>query len=392
MVKKLGYFQFLRDIYFFKDLKDNDIRDIMGFCREATFSEGEVVFWENEEADRFYIIMSGEVEVWKGYGTDQADMLAVHGPGHLFGEMALVDELPRSATVRSRGKARVLYIAQDEFQKILQEKPTVAFAIVKSLSAMVRKSNDTFLEDLRERNQKLEIANQELRAAQAELIKSERLTTLGKFSSMILHDIRNPISVVKAYTDLLLLGSEIPEKSKGYIKNVRFEAERLNQLANELLDYSRGEIRLDMGSVDLPSFFQRLQEWVERRFSSKRCEIKLENHHEGPVIFDQERIFRSLTNLADNARKAMASGGTFSISASSDGPWLLFEVSDSGEGMSREVMERVFEPFYSFSKGGGTGLGMAIVKSTVEAHGGGIDLESAPGEGTTVSLRIPLHG
>jgi signal transduction histidine kinase len=392
MVKKLGYFQFLRDIYFFKDLNDTDIRDIMSFCREATFSEGEVVFWENEEADRFYIIMYGEVEVWKGYGTDQADMLAVHGPGHLFGEMALVDELPRSATVKSRGTTRVLYIAQNEFQKILQEKPTVAFAIVKSLSAMVRKSNDTFLEDLRERNQKLEIANQELRAAQAELIKSERLSTLGKFSSMILHDIRNPISVVKAYTDLLLAGSEIPEKSKGYIRNVRFEAERLNQLANELLDYSRGEIRLDMGSVDLSLFFQRLQEWVERRFSSKRCEIKLENHHSGPVIFDQERMFRSLTNLADNARKAMASGGTFSITARSDGPWLLFEVSDSGDGMSREVMERVFEPFYSFSKGGGTGLGMAIVKSTVEAHGGGIDLESVPGEGTTVSLRIPLHG
>ncbi|WP_020613924.1 ATP-binding protein [Sediminispirochaeta bajacaliforniensis] len=391
-MERIGYFQFLRTIYFFKDLDDTDIRDIMAYCHETNFSAGEVVFWENDEADRFYIIMSGEVEVWKGYGSDQADMLAVHGPGHLFGEMALVDELPRSATVKSRGNTRVLYIGQDEFQKILQEKPTVAFAIVKSLSAMVRKSNDTFLEDLRERNKRLEIANRDLQTAQSELLKNERLSTLGKFSSMILHDIRNPISVVKAYTDLLLISEGIPQKNMDYIRNIRFEAERLNQLANELLDYSRGEIRLDMGSVDLDGFFLRLEEWVRRRFASRRCEIVLRNGHQGPVIFDQERMFRALTNLSDNARKAMTMGGSFSLTAEDDDGWLLFTVSDTGEGMSKEVLERVFEPFYSSAKGGGTGLGMAIVKSTVEAHGGNIEIDSAPGKGTRIFLRIPLHG
>lgn len=391
-MEQTGYFQFLRDIYFFKDLDDDDIRGVMSYCRETTFGEGEIIFWENDEADRFYIVASGEVEVWKGYGTKQADMLAVHGAGHLFGEMALVDNLPRSATVRSRGRTRVLYVDQAEFQKILQEKPTVSFAIVKSLSAMVRKSNETFLEDLRERNKRLEKANAELKEAQNELLKSERLTTLGKFSSMILHDIRNPISVVKAYTDLLLLSEEIPAKSKEYIRNVRFEAERLNQLANELLDYSRGEIRLDMNSVDMTGFFARLEEWVRRRFTSRKTEIVLENRHTGPAIFDQERMFRALTNLSDNARKAMGAEGRFSITAESGEGWLLFQVSDSGEGMSEEVMEKVFEPFYSSSKRGGTGLGMAIVKSTVEAHGGSIELESAPGEGTRVTLRIPSHG
>jgi signal transduction histidine kinase len=391
-MESLGYFRFLRDIYFFKDLGDDDIRDIMGYCREKSFDTGEIIFWENDEADRFYIIMNGEVEVWKEYGTDYADMLAVHGPGHLFGEMALVDDLPRSATVKSRGKARVLYIDREEFSRILQKKPTVSFAIVKSLSAMVRKSNETFLEDLRERNKKLEESNRQLKEAQSELLKSERLSTLGKFSSMILHDIRNPISVVKAYTDLLLLSGEVPEKLKEYIKNVRFEAERLNQLANELLDYSRGEIRLDMSSVDTGSFLERVEEWVKRRFASKRYEIELKNSHQGPVIFDQERMFRALTNLADNARKAMSPGGRFTLSIEDEPGWLLFMVNDTGEGMSREVLEKVFEPFYSSSTRGGTGLGMAIVKSTVEAHGGSIDIESAPGEGTRILLRIPLHG
>lgn len=391
-MEAMGYFRFLRDIYFFKDLDDDDVRDIMSHCREKRFDPGEVIFWENDEADRFYIIMNGEVEVWKAYNTPYADMLAVHGPGHLFGEMALVDDLPRSATVKSRGKARVLYVDREEFSRILQEKPTVAFAIVKSLSAMVRKSNETFLEDLRERNKRLEEANRQLQQAQSELLKTERLSTLGKFSSMILHDIRNPISVVKAYTDLLLISEEIPEKPKEYIRNVRFEAERLNQLANELLDYSRGEIRLDMASVDIDSFLHRVEEWIARRFASKRYNLSLENRHQGPAIFDQERMFRVLTNLADNARKAMSPGERFSLNIESDGGWLLFHVCDTGEGMAPEVLEKVFEPFYSSSNRGGTGLGMAIVKSTVEAHGGSIDIESSPGEGTTILLRIPLHG
>lgn len=387
-----GYFHFLRDIYFFKDLDDADIRDIMGYCREDHLNPGEIVFWENEEADRFYIIASGEVEVWKDYGSDYADMLAVHGPGHLFGEMALVDELPRSATVRSRGRTRVLYIGQDDFKQIIQEKPTVAFAIVKSLSAMVRKSNETFLEDLRSRNKQLEEANRELRAAQNELLRTERLTTLGKFSSMILHDIRNPISVVKAYTDLMLVSGDLPEKQQDYIRNVRFEAERLNQLANELLDYSRGEVRLDMSSVDMDAFMKRVEAWVRRRFASRHYDIRVENSCSGHAIFDQERMFRVLSNLADNARKAMKREDSFILRSEVDEQWLLFSVSDSGVGMSPDIQEKVFEPFYSSSEQGGTGLGMAIVKSTVEAHGGSIELESVPGEGTCVSIRLPRHG
>jgi signal transduction histidine kinase len=103
-------------------------------------------------------------------------------------------------------------------------------------------------------------------------------------------------------------------------------------------------------------------------------------------------MFRALTNLSDNARKAMTMGGSFSLTAEDNDGWLLFTVSDTGEGMNKEVLERVFEPFYSSSKGGGTGLGMAIVKSTVEAHGGNIEIDSAPGKGTRIFLRIPLHG
>ena len=111
-----------------------------------------------------------------------------------------------------------------------------------------------------------------------------------------------------------------------------------------------------------------------------------------PVIVDSERILRALQNVADNACKAMASGGgTLTLRSAKDGDRLVFELADTGEGMAPEVLAHVFEPFYSASGQGGTGLGMLIVKNIVEAHGGCVSLSSEQGKGTSVFLALPLH-
>ncbi|HDQ13756.1 MAG TPA: HAMP domain-containing histidine kinase, partial [Sediminispirochaeta sp.] len=339
----------------------------------------------------FYIIMEGEVEVWKDYDSPYADLLAVHGEGKLFGEMALVDDLPRSATVLSRSRTRVLFINEEDFQQLLKENPSVALAIIRSLSAMVRKSNQTFVEDLRERNRQLQKAYDELQAAQAELLKNERLTTLGKFSSMILHDIRNPISIIRAFADMLRTGGNLEGRNKKYVENIAFETERLNQLANELLDYSRGEIRLDMGVVEIPRFLDGVCEYAEKRIASKNITIKKDYQYQGPGIFDGQRMFRVFSNLVENSRKALNQGGELSVSVKKDGENLVFAIRDNGIGMSEEVLRHVFEPFFSSSSDGGTGLGMAIVKSVVDAHHGSTEIDSQPGKGTEVRISLPLR-
>jgi signal transduction histidine kinase len=363
----------------------------MKYCREEDLNPGQVIFNEGDKADRFYIIMAGEVEVWKDYDSPYADLLAVHGEGKLFGEMALVDDLPRSATVVSRSRTRVLYINEEEFQRLLKENSLVALAIIRSLSAMVRKSNQTFVEDLRERNRQLQKAYDELQSAQAELLRNERLTTMGKFSSMILHDIRNPISVIKAYADMLVSKGDLEEKNLKYIENISFETQRLNQLANELLDYSRGEIRLDMELVEISDFLREVTEYASRRMTSKSIRIICKDNYGGQIIFDRQRMTRVFANLLENARKAMGHSGTCTISADRQGELLRLEVKDDGVGMSEEVMKHIYEPFYSSSPQGGTGLGMAIVKSVVEAHHGLVEIESTEGSGTTVGVSLPLR-
>lgn len=388
---KDSFFDFLRGIPFFEELSDDDIHSISKYCTDKVIEPGQILFYEGDPADMFYIIMSGEVEVWKAFGTDDEDMLAVHGHGKLFGEMALIDNMPRSATVKTRTHTMLLQIGEHDFQNMIRENSSVAFSIVRSLSSMVRKSNETFLEDLKERNLELEKANIDLRIAHEELIKKERLSNLGKFSSMILHDLRNPISTVKAYTELLLMDSDIPEKPRKYISNIKFETERINNLASELLDYSRGDIRLDMKIVDLSDFLSNLEISAKRRFSSSNINILFENNFKGHAVFDFERMMRVMMNLAENARKALAGKGIFTVKADKVDHILQFTIKDDGEGMSPDIQKHIFEPFYSSSRGGGTGLGMVIVKNIVEAHEGELDIVSSPGKGTEIKISIPLR-
>lgn len=378
---------FLKEVYFFRGLSQEELDRIQGVCHQQSFAAGEVIFREGSEADRFYIVLSGAVEVWK-----QKDLLAVHTVGHLFGEMALIDELPRSATVIAREPTRLAYINRADFHQIILDNSRIAISILRSVSDMVRRSNENFLESLRARNLELEAANQALREAQEELLRKERLSTLGKFSSLILHDIRNPISVLRSLGELILMQGGDTQRVERHARQIISEADRLNQLASELLDYSRGDIRLNPGVVRLDEFFRRLQGSMEERFRARGIRLKLEIEFAGPVILDENRMFRVFLNLADNAWKAMPKGGEFGVRVWKENGTLRAEVSDTGVGMGEEVQRRIFEPFFSSSEMGGTGLGMSIVKSIIEAHHGTVSFTSAPGKGTAFWISLPLVG
>ena len=208
---------------------------------------------------------------------------------------------------------------------------------------------------------------------------------------MILHDIRNPISIVKGYGEMLQLFADDGIKVREYAANVVRESERLNRIASELLDYSRGEIRLDVQIASLDQLIGQVIESVRDSLASRKIEVVIDNDIHDPILLDQERILRVLINLVDNARKAMGRGGTLTITARRQESFAKVSVVDTGEGMTKGTRERIFEPFYSSSKDGGTGLGMVIVKNVVEAHRGTLEVESEEGRGTTVTITLPLR-
>jgi signal transduction histidine kinase len=387
-----GWFPFLRRASLFKDLTDEEIRLVASSCAEEERDSGDVIFVEGSTADRFYIVMEGRIEVWKNYYDPKPDLLAVHGPGRFFGEMALIDELPRSATVVAKERTRLLYLYRDDFRRLIRERSSIALSVMTGISYMVRNSNESYVDDLRRRNAELERAYAQLKSAHSERLRSERLSTLGKFSSLILHDIRNPLSILKGQLQLMQMRMGEPDKLERHVAASLIEVTRLERLASEFLDYSRGEVRLDMAVTRPSELFARVEEAIGERLTSAGITIEKDLRYDEPVILDAERVSRAMFNVADNALKAMSrSGGVLAFKSFRDGDKLILETSDTGEGMGPEALAHVFEPFYSASSKGGTGLGMLIVKNIVEAHGGTVRLGSKPGVGTRVLLSFPLR-
>lgn len=382
----------LAGVPFFAGLDPADLALIAAAAREETFAPGATIFREGDPADRLYIIVAGTVEVWKDYGEEQRDLLATHGVGHLFGEMAVVDDLPRSATVVAHDAVRLLSVSRDDFRAIVAGNGAIALSITRSVSAMVRASNESFLENLHHRNRALLRANRELRRTQERLIQAERLSVLGKFASLILHDIRNPIAIMKGYAEMMQLAPDDRALVERNVGRIIVEADRLNRLASEMLDFSRGDIALNVSIVDLRDLVKKATSALAEAFAARRIDVVTRVQYAGPVVLDADRMLRALINICDNARKAMPKGGTFTISTAKKGRSALFELADTGVGMDADVQRRMFEPFFTRSEEGGTGLGMCVVKNVVEAHHGKLAFTSEKGKGTTFRITLPIAG
>jgi signal transduction histidine kinase len=382
----------LAGVPFFNGLAPADLALIAAAAHEETFAPGATIFREGSPADRLYIILEGTVEVWKDYGDEQRDLIAAHGTGHLFGEMAVVDDLPRSATVVARDAVRLLSVGREDFRSIVAANGAIALSITRSVSAMVRASNESFLENLHRRNRALLKANRELRRAQERLIQAERLSVLGKFASLILHDIRNPIAILRGFAEMVQLAPGDTALVERNIGRIIAEADRLNRLASEMLDFSRGDIALNVSIVDLRELVAKVTGTLAEAFAARKVEVVSRVDFAGPVVLDADRMLRALINLADNARKAMPKGGTFTIATAKKGRSVILEVADTGVGMDKDVQKRLFEPFFTQSEEAGTGLGLCVVKNVVEAHGGKLAYTSEKGKGTTFRIALPVAG
>lgn len=379
----------LRSAYFFAGLESVVLDAVAEQCTLLDVTEGAVIFSEGEYGDRLFIVLEGEIQIWKHYGRHDQSPLATYGKGRFFGEMALVDELPRSATALASEPTSLVYLARKDFHGLVHRYPDLGMSVMKSLSAIVRESNDSFVADLNHRNRQLEHAYRELERAQRDLLAHERLSNLGKMSNMILHDIRNPVSVLRGYAHMLTQIAEDPARVRDVAARVAREAERLGHLAAELLDYSRGEVRLDMSVIQPSRIAAAVREYMEDRLRAAGVTLAVEVADDIPIVADYQRIVRALLNVVDNGGKACSRGGRVSLEVSHEGDEAVFRVEDDGEGMEPETAERMFEPFFSRSERGGTGLGMMVVRSIIAAHGGHLEVDSRKGEGTRCTIRIP---
>jgi signal transduction histidine kinase len=229
----------------------------------------------------------------------------------------------------------------------------------------------------------------ELARAQRQLIERERLAALGELSAVVAHEVRNPLGVIFNSLGSLRRLLRPEGDAKMLLDIVGEEADRLNRIVGDLLDFARPSTP----QLRPEPLSQVLDEAVAAAMAQNAAgvEVRKELDPGLPLVPVDARLIRqAILNVAVNAVQAMPRGGRLTVRLRAEEERALLELDDTGPGIPEEVRGRIFEPFFT-TKASGTGLGLAVVKRIVDGHGGEISVRSAPGGGASFRLALPLR-
>lgn len=231
-----------------------------------------------------------------------------------------------------------------------------------------------------------------------DLTRIRRLETVRRdFVSNVSHELRTPLASLKALAETLQEGAlEDPPAARRFLSQMETEIDNLTQMVRELLELSRiesGRVPLEKSRIAPEVIAAGAVERMKMQADRSGLAMALEIPGDLPEVYaDRGRMEQVLVNLLHNAIKFTPPGGQITVSLRRESGWVIFQVKDSGVGISPEALPRIFERFYKADRarsGGGTGLGLSIARHLVEAHGGRIWAESAPSEGSTFFISLP---
>jgi signal transduction histidine kinase len=254
-------------------------------------------------------------------------------------------------------------------------------------------------ERVKERTAALEQTLQELRATQERLVQRERLHALGMMAAGIAHDFNNLLATIMGYGEVLRrddCGPLTEEERAEYLQTVIDAARDASQIVNRLAQFQRPRGEADVRqTIALPELLEQTAALTKPRWKGQSqargidIDLVVEADDAPRIQCDPAEMREMLTNLIFNAVDAMPQGGRITIRARSQGNWVLIEVVDTGTGMTPDVRDRCLEPFFSTKGEHGSGLGLAMIYGIVERHNGKLEIDTAPGRGTTFIIRLP---
>lgn len=262
-------------------------------------------------------------------------------------------------------------------------------AMTARLHSRTEEANRLYEETV-ERNQQLAEMYDRLQAAQQQLVQSEKLAAVGQLAAGIVHDVKNPLGVIKGMAEELMYDVDGQPALEQGLKIIRDNATRANLIVTDLLKFAR-QSTPTMQQRDLRETIDgclRLTDYLIRK-GNVTVERDLP---EEPiwVTYDAQQIEQVLINLIQNSVQAMPNGGRLRLHLADNAAEVVLKVEDSGMGIHPDDRSRIFEPFFTTKpEGKGTGMGLAVSYGIVSRHGGQIDLDSEVGRGTTFLLRLP---
>ncbi len=229
-----------------------------------------------------------------------------------------------------------------------------------------------------------------LQVAQQELIRQERISTIGRMASSIVHDLRNPLAAIYGGAEMMVDTELSPSQVKRVAANIYKSSRRIQEMLQDLLQVTRGT----RGAKELCSLAEVVAAAVESNqelaaAANVRIEVDLAGGIE--LMLERSRVERVFLNLIANAVEMMPQGGAVRIAGRPVGGQVEIEVSDTGPGIAPEIRAKLFQPFASFGKRNGLGLGLALSRQTILDQGGDLSVADKAGPGASFRIRLPLQ-
>ena len=337
-------------------------------CR---FAAGEVIFAAGTPGDGFYVIESGRVQIIATFGGGEPRVLATISAGDFFGEMAVLDDAPRSATAKAETETRATFVSRDELIRLLESKPALALNLIREFSNRIRALNRKYVD---------------------EIVQAERLAVIGRFAATVVHDFKNPLTIIGLASELACSDDSPAELRVKAQQKIARQVQRMTAMLQELIDFTRPNTqRSNVRGIDFAGYLQPFLTELRHEVADRSVDLVVAEMPKNLLVrLDPPRLSRVFYNLLTNAAEAMPDGGKVYLRFEVLGDELRVDMQDSGPGIAPAIASTLFDPFTTHGKPKGNGLGLTICKKIIEDHGGKIWATSEPGQGATFSFTLPV--
>ncbi len=362
----------------FARLADDELAQIMPFCREAAFGEGDVVLAEDATADWLYIVEQGKLSLEKKIqmgrrGTLRTTTVGVVGPGQSAGWSALTPPHTYTSTAVCLEPTEVIALDAQGLRRFLDDNPRVGYRVMSVIAELARGRYKSSTD------------------------------TLAYFVSLVSHELRAPLAAIENYLNVMLDGfaGELSDKQRRMLQRSVLRVSDLRSLIGDIVDLARmrpEQIQADFEVIDPGEIGAESIEDVRLAAGEKNVRIKIEPAPKFEKIVGARRRLRQVfTNLLTNAIKFSPSGSTVTFRARYEPDAVIFEVEDEGIGIPPDDQPHIFDDFFRAENVGdvsGVGLGLSIARKVMDAHSGQILVTSPYVEGKTgtrFTVVIPRH-
>lgn len=361
----------LENCQLFRHLNAEEWKTLRAAVTEQTFPKGVDIFKEGDRGDGVHVVKSGLVQISGIIGDNVRHVFAKIGPGEIFGEMAVLESKPRSATASTTQDTVIYFIPRDVVIALVERSPQLSLGLLREISARLREFNQQYIR---------------------EVMQAERLSVVGRFARSIIHDLKNPLSVISLTAEL----AQMPDVSADMLHTgndrIRKQVNRINELISEILEFTQGTSQnFKLTPANYAAYIHQLIIELQPELAVKDITIELENQPPDVTLnLNLNRLRRVWQNLCHNAADFMPDAGKVIVRFRQTDTEVITELEDTGPGIATAVAETLFEPFATHGKIHGTGLGLSICKKIIEDHHGRITARNEPGRGAVFTFTLPL--